>query len=127
MFARPLLFVVFSEDGVRWGFLLAGLLLSQVVVIVAVVVISVFDEDGMCMSCWAWDRSNWDGSKVVRGHREVCSCAVGGTLEDGLGDAPEVRDREALPPVGVEGADLALATAKALHARSMSSCPPSLR
>ena len=30
MFARPLLFVVFSEDGVRWGFLLAGLLLSQV-------------------------------------------------------------------------------------------------
>ena len=87
--------------------MLAGLLLSQVVVIVAVVVISVFDEDGMCMSCWAWDRSNWDGSKVVRGHREVCSCAVGGTLEDGLGDAPEVRDREALPPVGVEGADLA--------------------
>ena len=30
----PLLFVVFSEDGVRWGFLLAGLLLSQVVIIV---------------------------------------------------------------------------------------------
>ena len=76
MFARPLLFVVFSEDGVRWGFLLAGLLLSQVVVIVAVVVISVFDEDGMCMSCWAWDWSNWDGSKVVGGHREGCSCAV---------------------------------------------------
>ena len=45
MFARPLLFVVFSEDGVRWGFLLAGLLLSQVVVIVAVVVTSVFGSD----------------------------------------------------------------------------------
>ena len=53
------------------GLLLAGLLLSQVVIIVAVVVISVFDEDGMCMSCWAWDRANWDGSKVVGGHREV--------------------------------------------------------
>ena len=46
MFARPLLFFVFSEDGVWWGFVLTRLLLSWVVVIVAVVVISVFGEDG---------------------------------------------------------------------------------
>ena len=71
MFARPLLFFVFREDEVWSGFLLAGLLLSQVVIIVAVVVVFVFGEDGICVSCWAWDWSDWGGSKVVGGHREV--------------------------------------------------------
>ena len=37
MFARPLLFFVFREDEVWSGFLLAGLLLSQVVIIVVLV------------------------------------------------------------------------------------------
>ena len=71
MFARPLLFFVFREDEVWWGFLLAGLLLSQVVIIIPVVVVFVFGEDGMCVSCWAWDWSDWDGSKVVGVDREV--------------------------------------------------------
>ena len=94
MFARPLLFFFFREDEVWSGFLLAGLLLSQVVIIVAVVVVFVFGEDCICVSCWAWDWSDRDGVPKWWGHREVCSSAVGGTLEDGL-TPRKFRDSEA--------------------------------